>query len=1505
MTNPVERRETPNPVPEETNQQVGEDRSNQNDNQQAGQPEQEAQEDVSMTEAEQETPNGSYTVSSTMGLQEQEAILRKEVEESLALRFKQDNPTARIRAARKKRHEEALDNLKALQSTLQALKPTAEKEVVPRNMPGLQVLGGPQRFEDRDMHESITAFFTAFEAQLHSHSLDLNQHWERLFWQCLDNHQRSWFQRTLHGHGYAWKQAQQHIEKAYGNPCHIWQKGQELYELRHDKYQSIQEYAEEFESLAREAAREEDERLCKDFVYSLHESVRSKLYPVLASNYPKQDPTNLREVALLATRTLGQHMEATNTNTINRHTNKRTRNHDHQVNNQHKNRRRKYGNCPVHKNGSHDKEQCQVLNRIREATQQPKTGYLQAKSSTNTSNTHSNMCRHCHKVPFSYEHLKVCQEYQTKRQGKENIHNRSICVQDTSSSSRSRADEIYDFCAGQLASMDITGNYTCYSLQDNTSDSLLVALTVQIEQVLALVDTGANRSFITPTLAQSINAVINKDILDRTHVSLAQHGSSATLLGLAQNVPLIYNGKKLTHDFLVMELSGTAPVTIGLDLMPKLGIAITGLVATWQQQPKKQETTPSDIPQPNDSPAGSDMQRHSFFNKVQPTIDRNAKIPKNTFCTVPQSVIKLTTKDEDAVVHRRQYPLPIASQQRVKEQVETWIRDGVVEPVTQPTMWNSPITLAPKKDLFGNYTDKRPCLDPRHINRLLVEPDRHPLPLINEIYAELRGAKVFTTLDLRSAFHRFEIYEPDRPKTAFKIEGFPQLMFRGCPFGLKPISSTFQRTMDIVFANMPYVKTFVDDIIIFSNNIEEHAQHVAAAIDKLTSVNLILNPDKCHFAQKAVYLLGFCISEQGKSLDTRKVTNVQDWPTPKTGKDIQRFLGVINYFREHIPKAADLMAPLDKLRNAHRLDRFWSSSKQQAFDNLKQILLEAPVLCHPDLNHPFQVATDASNTGIGAVLYQVINGKTHHIGFMARALSPSERNYSTTKRELLAIVFALNKFHKYLWGNPFTLYTDHKALVYMHTQKIANPMMIGWLETILEYQFNIVHLPGLDNTLPDQLSRLFPTAKELAGDNATHKHGTQSTSVLNNSIDVNDNDTSKLHSSQDDGTDNMFTPPESERKTLLLEAHAFGHFGAKAMVNYLHNNGLHWSNMHREAQGIVHSCPQCQRHNIAKVGYHPLRPIHAYLPGDHWAIDLASFPTSRRGNNYLLVMVDVCTRFCVLHALPDKSSDTVVQAVIHTFCDYGFPRYLQSDNGTEFVNTLMHKLKESAGFDHRLATPYHPRANGLAERFVQTTTNVIRKNVDGATQDWDLYVKPIQLALNNKVASYHGTTPFALMFNRAMNGFRDYSNDDIPRPLTEEELMDRIDLMSKTVFPAISERATALAQLKKGKHDAKYRIIKFPEGSKVMIKDMLRSKKLDPRYEGPYTVVRQTQGGSYVLRDEQGLLASRNFAPSQLKLVSRMNCLMQVKHMKGMVSTTQFKQLLITKSWHLENMNTG
>ena len=164
-------------------------------------------------------------------------------------------------------------------------------------------------------------------------------------------------------------------------------------------------------------------------------------------------------------------------------------------------------------------------------------------------------------------------------------------------------------------------------------------------------------------------------------------------------------------------------------------------------------------------------------------------------------------------------------------------------------------------------------------------------------------------------------------------------------------------------------------------------------------------------------------------------------------------------------------------------------------------------------------------------------------------------------------------------------------------------------------------------------------------------------------------------------------------------------------------------------------CAQCQRYNIGKKGYNPLRPIYAYLPGDHWAVDLAGpLSTTDDGNHYILVMIDVCTRFCILKALPNKQSDTLAKAFVHVFSTFGYPRVLQSDNGTEFKNALIKKLTEHSGIEHHLITPYHPHANGVAERWVQSTIQVIRKKIEGRHKDWDFYLPSTQLELNLKVS---------------------------------------------------------------------------------------------------------------------------------------------------------------------------
>ena len=986
---------------------------------------------------------------------------------------------------------------------------------------------------------------------------------------------------------------------------------------------------------------------------------------------------------------------------------------------------------------------------------------------------------------------------------------------------------------------------------DQIINQCLIPIYLEGKPLKALLDGGATFSAIDESFCINNKfKIIAADNHERNNlIHLAHSDHTIKRIGYTEPLELRYNGKTLKHSFEIMKLANNQQVSVGADLMPLLGIGYYGLVSTWDptlQRTKEDHEKDKEVP--NESPAGTKEEQENFHNFIKESLLANQRIPPSAFCTIPESVIYLPTP-EGASCYRRQYPIPHALKDTVHEAVQKWLADGIIEPVPAniENKWNSPLTLAPKKDIHGNLTGKRPCLDPRHINKYLPD-DRYPLPLINDIFIKLSDAKIFSTLDLKSAFHRFKINEDDRHKTTFTSVDGKQYMFRGCPFGLKPISSKFQRVMSIVFDGLPFVTTFVDDIVVYSQNMQDHQSHVKTVIDKLTKVNLLLNPDKCHFAQKSIYLLGFSISEKGRSLDERKLKNIEMWPTPQTGKDLQRFLGVVNYFRDHIPMMSHITDPLNQLRNQENIKKKWTPKHEQSFITIKKLLQKHLTLSYPNFQEQFHVATDASNVGIGAVLFQKIQDKIHYIGFMARSLSKSERNYSTTKRELLAIIFALNKFHQFLWGNPFTLYTDHKALVYIHSQENMNPMMTKWLDTLLDYTFTVVHLPGTSNVLPDYLSRLFPVESRLEGGDDGDAL------LLNRSVELS-------------GVDRM-EPPVEDRQDLLNKAHLFGHFGAEAIVKSIHSNGFHWPKLKEQAVALVSKCHLCQKFNIAKHGFHPLRPISSNLPGDHWAIDLAGpLPTTNQSNNYILIMRDIFSRFVILRAIPDKKSDTIVQQLVNVFCDFGIPKIVQSDNGTEFVNDKMKRFKRAAGFDHRLVTPYHPRANGAAENTVKTTMNVLEKNIQGNINEWDKFLPSVQLSINNKVSKRTNTPPFTIMFGRKLNEFADYSNEDIKKEMTEEEIQERIKQMNEVVFPAIYEKTVEVIKKQKKDFDGKNKSFTFPNGSHVMIKVRQRTK-FGPRYTGPYEVIKMNQGGAYVLKDLSGDILTRNYTPSELKLIS-------------------------------------
>lgn len=974
---------------------------------------------------------------------------------------------------------------------------------------------------------------------------------------------------------------------------------------------------------------------------------------------------------------------------------------------------------------------------------------------------------------------------------------------------------------------------------------------------------------------------INKSLLNKENhykyfIRLADSNTFIKRIGTCI-LTVSCNKKTITRTFEVMNLTSDNEftVSIGTDFMSSLGMGIYGLPTSYDDknstdelvEANKRFNNRSDLLESIDAenatlehcPACGPDEYIAAMKFIQIYIDENQRIPKGVFCTIPESIVHLDTPP-GVTVYKKPYPVPLILHDVVDEAVKDWLDNGIVKITSANVGWNTPLTVVKKIDGKGNITGHRVCHDPRHINALLKTVDRMPLPIISELFEELQGASVFSTLDLKSAFNSLRLNPADCHKLSFTWKGI-QYQPIGTVFGLKHVSSQFQRTMSIVLYGLPFVRFFVDDIVVASKTMEEHKDHLKQVIQKLTAVNLKLQPSKGHYFQKEIYLLGFRISSKGISMDRRKLVNVIDFPQPRTGHDIMRYCGLINYFRVLVPHISTIMSPLDALRNEKDITKIWNNNHQRAFDNLKKALLSDIILSYPDMNAPFSIACDASLTGVGAVLFQVIDEKTKYISFIAKSLSKSERNYSATKRELLALVFSLKRFHKYIYGSAFTLFTDNKALTYIHTQKVANIMMIAWMDTILQYDFKIVHLPGISNILPDTLSRLFESShmsNELEGDKKDKV-------AMRNSA-------ARMKKLPSETSGEYFTPPSNlERHKLLQHEHNKGHFATEAMINALKRQGIYWSNMKNEASELVKSCTQCQRHNITQKGYNPLRPILATLPGDSWGVDLTGpFITSKRGNNYLLVMIDIATKYYVLKAIPDKSTATVCEEILNVICTFGPFRKIQSDHGTEFVSSLMNSIKKHISFEHALISQYHPRSNGSSERAVQAAVKTIKKQIDGNVADWDSKVAPTQLFLNSKYNIRTKSTPFSLMFARNPNDFENFSQEKDTQTAKEinDNLKEKIRHMTEIVYPAIYDRVKHVTNKQKEKFDVAHKMIDFPAGSKVMILITDRQSKLDPHYKGYYTVVRKTAAGTYVLRNEQGFLEPRNYPPSLLKMNS-------------------------------------
>src|SRR4051812_48194757 len=514
--------------------------------------------------------------------------------------------------------------------------------------------------------------------------------------------------------------------------------------------------------------------------------------------------------------------------------------------------------------------------------------------------------------------------------------------------------------------------------------------------------------------------------------------------------------------------------------------------------------------------------------------------------------------------HRSIYALSQEELQILKKTLQELLDLGFIQPSKSP--YGAPILFVKKKD--GSL---RMCVDYRALNKLTIK-NRYPLPRIDEIFDRVQGAKVFSKLDLRSGYHQIRIQDKDVQKTAFRTR-YGHYEFTVMPFGLTNVPATFQRLVNDIFRPLldDCVVVYLDDILIYSPDLESHHQHLQQVFHILRCEKLYCKMSKCEFLKSSVEYLGHVISDKGIQVDHRKIENIQQWPAPRNLHELCSFLGLTNYYRRFIDRYAKQITALNRLLRKDQ-EYIWTDDCDQAMKFLQERMSNAPILIPADPTKPFEVTTDASDFAVGAVLSQ--DGKP--VAFESRQMSPAEKNYAVHEKELLAIVHALKVWRHYLEGQEFTVVTDHQSLRYLQTQDKLNRRQARWVELLQAYHFKILYKPGKTNVVADALSRRPDLATiQLLPDpewTKTMQEGYAADAELDKYV----HRPNGLHYHEQQ----IYVPNHASlRQDILYDHHdspCAGHLG-QARTLELVRRQFYWPTLVKDAKEYVNSCEECER----------------------------------------------------------------------------------------------------------------------------------------------------------------------------------------------------------------------------------------------------------------------------------------------------------------------------------------
>uniref|UniRef100_A0A803TM34 Gypsy retrotransposon integrase-like protein 1 n=1 Tax=Anolis carolinensis TaxID=28377 RepID=A0A803TM34_ANOCA len=838
----------------------------------------------------------------------------------------------------------------------------------------------------------------------------------------------------------------------------------------------------------------------------------------------------------------------------------------------------------------------------------------------------------------------------------------------------------------------------------------------------------------------------------------------------------------------------------------------------------------------------------------------------------------------------RLYALTVPERQALREFLDENLAKGFIRPSSSPTA--APVFFVAKKT-----GDLRLVCDYRVLNKHTIR-DRYPLPLISELLSRVQGAKVFTKLDLRGAYNLIRIREGDEWKTAFNT-CFGCHEFRVMPFGLCNAPAVFQRFINDVFRDLidQFVVIYLDDILIFSKDEREHRQHVKQVLHRLRANGLFAKASKCVFHVPEVEFLGHVVSGRELKMDPHKVDAVNSWQELKTKKDVQRFLGFANYYREFIPNFAKLTVPLTQLLRKKQ-PFVWGREAHDAFLQLKSSFQADNILIHPDVDKPFVVEADASSYALGAVLSQRdSSGTLRPCGFYSRQLTPFEQNYTIWEKELLAIKVAFEVWRHWLEGarHQIVVRSDHKNLEHLQTAKKLNQRQIRWALFFSRFNFKVQFVEGKANLRADALSRKpeFKTNEQVVCQTILP---TASLCVVENEIGLHDqiieaqkedvwtqeqlmllsagNRTILPHLQDQNGVlvrrGQVYVPVGALRLEVIRAHHdepMAGHFGRFKTVQLITRN-YWWPKMRQDILRFCDSCAVCQQ---SKTPVGRPRGLLSSLPVPErpWQIismDFISDLPKSGGYTCIWVVVDLFSKLA--HFIPCSTIPAAPTLALlftkHIYRLHGAPEVIISDRAPQFVSRFWRHFHECLGTKLNVSSAFHPQTDGQSERVNGLLEQYLRCFCLDQPTAWVKWLPVAEFAYNNAVHTSSQHTPFELTYGfHPRGGVAPSTNVVSSDPVYRSSEMAALHDVARHLL--LEAKATQKTQADRHRQAGE----ELEEGDLVWLSSKYIKQaggKFAPRYLGPFPIVKKISSVAFRLRLPSTFKIHPVFHRSLLKL---------------------------------------